>query len=76
MHDRQVAVINNKKCYMSSDYIRKIVNTYRGRNIINSNTNINDILLKIDSSKNIDISKEQPLILFNRLKKRNINIKN
>ena len=49
MHDRQVAVINNKKCYMSSDYIRKIVNTYRGRNILNSNSNINDILLKIDS---------------------------
>ena len=71
MHDRQVAVINNKKCYMSSDYIRKIINTYRGRNILNSNTNINDILLKIDSSKNIDVSKEQPLILFNRLKKRN-----
>ena len=76
MHDRQVAVINNKKCYMSSDYIRKIINTYRGRNILNSNTNINDILLKIDSSKNIDISKEQPLILFNRLKKRNIIMEN
>ena len=76
MHDRQVAVINNKKCYMSSDYIRKIIYTYRGRNILNSNSNINDILLKIDSSKNIDVSKEQPLILFNRLKKRNIIMEN
>ena len=76
MHERQVAIINNKKCYMSSDYIRKIINTYRGRNIFNSKTSINDILLKIDSSKNIDISKEQPLILFKRPKKRNINLEN
>ena len=76
MYDRQVAIINNKKCYMSSDYVRKIINTYRGRNIYNSKPSINDILLKIDGSKNIDISKEQPLILFNRLKKRNIIMEN
>ena len=76
MHDRKVAIIKNKKCYMSSDYVRKIINTNRGKNIFNSKPSINDILYKIDGSKNLEISKEQPLILFNRLKKRDINMEN
>ena len=76
MHDRKVAIIKNKKCYMSSDYVRKIINTNRGRNLFNSKPSINDILYKIDGLKNIEISKEQPLILFNKSKKRDINMEN
>ena len=76
MHDRKVAIIKNKKIYMSSDYVRKIINTYKGRNLLNSNQGINDILLKIEGSQNIDVSKEQPLILFNKSKKRDINMEN
>ena len=76
MHDRKVAIIKNKKIYMSSDYVRKIINTYKGRNLLNSNPGINDILLKIEGSQNIDVSKEQPLILFNKSKKRDINMEN
>ena len=55
MHDRKVAIIKNKKIYMSSDYVRKIINTYKGRNLLNSNPGINDILLKIEGSQNIDV---------------------
>jgi len=76
MHDRQVAIIKNKKCYMSSDYVRKIIDTYRGRNEYDNNRYKDENFIRIDKLQNLDISKEQPVILYNRLKKRNINIEN
>ena len=72
MHDRKVAIIKNKKCYMSSDYVRNIINTYRGRNKNNFPTDF----FKIKKSENIDVSKEQPVLLYDKLRKRNISMEN
>ena len=77
MHDRKVAIIKNKKCYMSSDYVRNILNTYRGRNKYYNNSEHNDDnLIKIEKSQYIDICKEKPVILYNKLKKRDISTEN
>ena len=73
MYDRKVANIKNKKCIISSDYVHKIIAVYKGRNKIPKN---NIIFTKIESSQNIDISKEKPLILFNISKKKTNNIEN
>ena len=70
MNDRKVAIIKNKKCFISSDYVHKILNSYKGRNRINNN------LRKIELSQNIEISKEQPVILYNNTKKKDINMEN
>ena len=70
MNDRKVAIIKNKKCFISSDYVHKILNSYKGRNRINNN------LRKIELSQNIEISKEQPVILYNNTKKKDINMGN
>ena len=72
MHDRKVAIIKNKKCYMSSDYVRNIINTYRGRNKNNFPTDF----FKIKKSENIDVSKEQPVLLYDKLRKRNVSMEN
>ena len=72
MHDRKVAIIKNKKCYMSSDYVRNIINTYRGRNKNNFPTDF----FKIKKSENIGVSKEQPVLLYDKLRKRNISMEN
>ena len=70
MHDRKVAIIKNKKCYMSSDYVRNIINTYRDQN----KNKIPIDFFKIKKSENIDVSKEQPVLLYDKLKKRNISM--
>jgi len=72
MHDRKVAIIKNKKCYMSSDYVRNIIDTYQGRNKNNYNHNF----FKIEKSQNIDVSKDQPVLLYDKLRKRNISMEN
>ena len=74
MHDRKVAIIKNKKCYMSSDYVRNIIDTYQGRNKNNNNYNHN--FFKIEKSQNIDVSKDQPVLLYDKLRKRNISMEN
>ena len=61
---------------MSPDYVRNIMNTYKGRNKLYSKTNTKNILSKIESPKNIGISKEHPMILFNKSKKKDIYIEN
>ena len=76
MFDRKVAIIKNTKCYMSPDYVRRIMSIYKGRNKFYSKTNKKNILSKIETSQNIDISKEQPLVLFNKSKKKDLNIEN
>jgi hypothetical protein len=76
MFDRKVAIIKNKKCYVSSDYVRKIINTYKGRNKLNQNTNENNIFKKVESFQNIEQAKEHPLILYNKSKKKDINMEN
>lgn len=76
MFDRKVAIIKNKKCYMSPDYVRRIMSNYKGRNNFYSKTNTKNILSKIETSQNIDISKEHPLVLFNKSKKKDLNIEN
>ena len=72
MHERKVAIIKNKKCYMSSDYVRNIIDTYQGRNKNNYNHNF----FTIEKSQNIDVSKDQPVLLYDKLRKRNINMEN
>lgn len=57
---------------MSSDYVRNIINTYRGRNKNNFPTDF----FKIKKSENIDVSKEQPVLLYDKLRKRNISMEN
>lgn len=74
MYDRKVAIIKNKKCYMSPDYVRKIFSTYRGRNKLNINNN--DIFTRKELSQYIDVSKEHPIMLYNKEKKRDINMEN
>ena len=76
MFDRKVAIIKNKKCYVSSDYVRKIINTYKGRNKLNQITNENNIFKKVESFQNIEQAKEHPLILYNKSKKKDINMEN
>ena len=61
---------------MSPDYVRNIMNTYKGRNKLYSKTNTKNILSKIESPKNIGISKEHPMILFNKSKQKDIYIEN
>ena len=71
MHDRKVAIIKNKKCYMSSDYVRNIINTYRGRN-----DNINSDFFRIGLPQSIDVSKEHPVTLYDKFSKPDFNMEN
>ena len=73
MHDRKVAIIKNKKCYISSDYVRNLITTYRGRN---TNNYFNNEFFKKGLPQSIDVSKENPVTLYGKTAKRDLNIQN
>ena len=73
MHDRKVAIIKNKKCYISSDYVRNLITTYRGRN---TNNYFNNEFFKRGLPQSIDVSKENPVTLYGKTAKRDLNIQN
>jgi glutaredoxin len=73
MHDRKVAIIKNKKCYISSDYVRNLITTYRGRNTTNY---FNNEFFKRGLPQSIDVSKENPVTLYGKTAKRDLNIQN
>ena len=73
MYDRKVAIIKNKKCYVSSDYVRNLITTYRGRN---TNNYFNNEFFKKGLPQSIDVSKENPVTLYGKTAKRDLNIQN
>ena len=73
MHDRKVAIIKNKKCYISTDYVRNLITTYRGRN---TNNYFNNEFFKRGLPQSIDVSKENPVTLYGKTAKRDLNIQN
>jgi len=73
MYDRKVAIIKNKKCYISSDYVRNLITTYRGRN---TNNYFNNEFFKKGLPQSIDVSKENPVTLYGKTAKRDLNIQN
>ena len=73
MHDTKVAIIKNKKCYISSDYVRNLITTYRGRN---TNNYFNNEFFKKGLPQSIDVSKENPVTLYGKTAKRDLNIQN
>lgn len=65
MFERKEKIINNKKFYISHDYIRKVFEpNYSHRNIKSNDNNSN--FKKIETMHKIDITNKQPLVLFHK----------
>ena len=71
MFERKEKIINNKKFFISHDYIRKVFEpNYSHRNIKSNDNNSN--FKKIETVHKIGITNEQPLVLFHKPNLNNI----
>ena len=66
MFERKEAIINNKKYFMSHDYIRKLFESNNSHRNMNSNDNNYTNFKKVDIIQKIGISNDQPLVLFHK----------
>jgi hypothetical protein len=72
MFERKEALINNKKCVISHEYIRKVFESINSHRNFKSNGNNNSDFKKVEIIKKIGISNDQPLVLFHKPNPSNI----
>ena len=75
MFDRKEVSVKNKKFFISHEYIRKVFDYYNSHRNIKSN-NIDSDFKKIEKIQKINISNDQPLVLFHKPDPSNVGLEN
>ena len=70
MFERKEATVKNKKFFISHEYIRKLFDSHESQRNIKTQ-NIDPDFKKIESIQKINISIEQPLVLFHKSNREN-----
>ena len=75
MFDRKEATVKNRKFFISHEYVRKVFDSYNSQRNIKSK-DIDSDLKKIQKIQKINISNDQPLVLFHKPDPNNIGLEN
>ena len=71
MFERKEAIINNKRYFISQDYIRKVFEPTRSKTSIKSKDDNSDFK-RIETIQKINISNEHPKVLFHKPNNKNM----
>lgn len=71
MFDRRQLIVNSKKYFLSNEYLRKVFESNKSQRNIKSKDNSSNFR-KIETIQKINVSNEQPLILFKKQNKNNL----